>query len=195
MGDQFYGMIRRSKRITANDPAAGARRQGGGRVGLGDRFADHLELAQIDRHHPAHARDHFVVEISRIAHRLHRDLVVRRQAQAEPLKCCGTQMEGFKGLGPVCLPAADGEASDLSGCLCRCEDSPRLLMAINQAIEIAGHHLRRISSSAASTQAFNSAFDAVHRMFKIDEGTDWPAGRANCRARHPISTSCIAFVA
>ena len=47
-------------------------------------------------------------------------------------------------------------------------DSPELQILVNQSIEVAGIHLRRLGHSHDSATAFASAHDAVHAMFRIE---------------------------
>ena len=78
-------------------------------VGLLDRFADHLELPGVDRHHPADAGDHLVAEPGAVAGRLDGDLVVGVQAQAETVEIRSAELPGFEGLRAVRPETADGE--------------------------------------------------------------------------------------
>jgi tetratricopeptide (TPR) repeat protein len=47
-------------------------------------------------------------------------------------------------------------------------DAPRLQALINQAVDVAGHYLYRTASSPEACVAFGQAFEAVHRMLKIE---------------------------
>jgi DNA-binding SARP family transcriptional activator len=49
-------------------------------------------------------------------------------------------------------------------------DAPRLQALINQAVDVAAHYLNRTASSPEACVAFKQAFEAVHRMLKIDLG-------------------------